>query len=144
MAETEREQILRDAVELIVGDRNVDYGDPYDDFSLTADLWHSYLKRTTEKRGSFTIQAHDVAVLMALLKVSRLSWTPTKKDHWVDIAGYIGCGWDCVTRENPPVKKNKEKASYKPYENFGKPKPDNISPLRYKDRYSSDHAPSQY
>ena len=101
MAEYEREQVLREAITLIVGDRNVDYGDPYEDFSLTADLWHSYLTRTAEKRGSLVIEPHDVAIMMALLKISRLSWTPTKKDHWVDIAGYIGCGWDCITRDNP-------------------------------------------
>ena len=101
MAEYEREQVLREAITLIVGDRNIDYGDPYEDFSLTADLWHSYLTRTAEKRGSLVIEPHDVAIMMALLKISRLSWTPTKKDHWVDIAGYIGCGWDCITRDNP-------------------------------------------
>lgn len=101
MAETEREQVLRDAINLIVGDRNVDYGDPYDDFGLTADLWQSYLSRITERKKGFVIEPHDVAVMMALLKVSRLSWTPDKRDHWVDIAGYIGCGWDCVTRDFP-------------------------------------------
>lgn len=101
MAETEREQVLRDAINLIVGDRNVDYGDPYDDFGLTADLWQSYLSRISERKDGLVIEPHDVAVMMALLKVSRLSWTPNKKDHWVDIAGYIGCGWDCVTRDFP-------------------------------------------
>jgi len=101
VAEHEREQVLREAITLIVGDRNIDYGDPYEDFSLTADLWHSYLTRITERRGNLVIEPHDVAIMMALLKVSRLSWTPNKKDHWVDIAGYIGCGWDCVTRDNP-------------------------------------------
>lgn len=99
MASNERKQILLDAANLIVGDRNEDYGDPYDDFGLTADLWHAYLTRITERKKGFIIEPHDVAVMMALLKVSRLSWTPQKRDHWVDIAGYIGCGWDCVTRD---------------------------------------------
>lgn len=99
MAQHERKQILLDAANLIVGDRNEDYGDPYDDFGLTADLWQNYLSRIIERRHGLVIEPHDVAVMMALLKISRLSWTPAKKDHWVDIAGYIGCGWDCVTRD---------------------------------------------
>ncbi len=98
MAKTEREQILQDAITIIVGDRNVDYGDPYDDFSMTATLWESYIKRVAERTGELSIQPHDVAAMMVLLKISRLSWTPDKKDHWMDIAGYVGCGWDCVTR----------------------------------------------
>lgn len=103
MASTEREQVLLDAVNLIVGDRNVDYGDPYDDFGMTADLWHSYLSRIMDRHdGALVIEPQDVAVMMVLLKISRLSWTPQKKDHWVDIAGYVGCGWDCVTREKLP------------------------------------------
>lgn len=101
MAPNERQQILIDAANLIVGERNEDYGDPYDDFSMTADLWHAYLMRTRDARKGFVIFPHDVAVMMALLKISRLSWTPQKRDHWLDIAGYVGCGWDCVDRDSP-------------------------------------------
>lgn len=106
MAEHEREQILFEAAKLIVGDRNVDYGDPYEDFRLTADLWESYMARIVDRRGGLIIEPHDVAIMMSLLKVSRLSWTPNKKDHWVDIAGYIGCGWDCVTRDMNVAKRS--------------------------------------
>ena len=55
MAEYEREQVLREAVTLIVGDRNVDYGDPYEDFSLTASLWQSYITRVAERRDGLII-----------------------------------------------------------------------------------------
>ena len=99
MASNERKQVLHDAANLIVGDRNEDYGDPYEDFGMTADLWHEYLNRIIKRKGGLVVEPHDVAVMMVLLKVSRLSWTPAKRDHWVDIAGYVGCGWDCVTRD---------------------------------------------
>lgn len=85
-------------MELVDGDRNVDYGDPYDDFETTASLWHFYLSRIAERRKGLFIDAHDVAAMMIMLKVSRLSWTPGKRDHWADIAGYAACGWDCVSR----------------------------------------------
>jgi hypothetical protein len=100
MTENFRSKILTDAVGLINGDRNNDYGDPVDDFSTTADLWHTYIERTMRARGGLELRAHDVAVMMMLLKIARISWTPTKEDHWVDIAGYDGCGWDCVVRQD--------------------------------------------
>jgi hypothetical protein len=34
-----------------------------------------------------------------LLKTSRLAWTPTKRDSWVDDAGYAGCGYECALEE---------------------------------------------
>jgi hypothetical protein len=42
------------------------------------------------------IDTWDVAIMMNLLKISRLSWSPTKEDHWVDAAGYAACGAECV------------------------------------------------
>lgn len=98
--ENYRTSILSEAISLINGDRNTTYGDPLEDFSITSSFWQTYLARTVVARGSLDIQPHDVAVLMILLKISRLSWSPEKRDHWADIAGYTGCGYDCVMREN--------------------------------------------
>lgn len=95
-----RTEILNEAINLINGDRNNDYGDPVDDFQTTADFWQVYLSRTMTARGELNLRPHDVAVMMMLLKVARISWTPQKKDHWADIAGYDGCGWDCVMRQD--------------------------------------------
>ena len=93
-----RVEILNEASHIIHNDRNKDYGEPIDDFSLTASLWEAYLRRIMVTRGTETLylDPHDVAIMMALVKVSRLTETPQKRDHWVDIAGYIGCGWECV------------------------------------------------
>jgi hypothetical protein len=38
--------------------------------------------------------------MMTMLKLSRISWSPEKRDHWVDGIGYLSCGWDCVVRED--------------------------------------------
>lgn len=93
-----RTELLREAVRLINGDRNNDYGDPVDDFAMTAQLWQVYLRRAMEARSleEVYLDPHDVAVMMMLLKISRLSWTPAKRDHWLDIVGYAGCGWECI------------------------------------------------
>lgn len=93
-----RSLILQEASTVINGDRDVDYGDPIDDFSVTAKMWEAYLRRIMETRNLdvIMIDPHDVAVLMLLVKVSRLTQSPEKRDHWLDIAGYAGCGWECV------------------------------------------------
>jgi hypothetical protein len=108
MSDNYRSEILREAIILINGDRNNDYGDPVDDFSTTAELWQTYLSRTMEARGGLNIKAHDIAVMMMLLKVARISWSPEKRDHWADIAGYDGCGWDCVQRQEEDIEDDPE------------------------------------
>lgn len=95
-----RTSLLEEAVTIVNGERNNDYGDPLDDFSLTAHFWQEYLRRIAVVRGSIELRPHDVAVMMTLVKISRLTQSPTKRDHWTDIAGYTGCGWDCVVRQD--------------------------------------------
>jgi hypothetical protein len=89
-SESVRRGMLEEAAELVDGDRNASYGDPRQDFSRTASLWTVYLE------GRTVIEPHDVAAMMALLKLSRIRWAPGKRDSWVDLAGYAACGWDCA------------------------------------------------
>ena len=93
-----RSELLREAETLVNGDRNNAYGPPDQDFQRTADLWTIYLN------GRRIIEAHDVAIMMALLKISRLSWEPTKRDSWVDLAGYAACGYDIITKHKEEQK----------------------------------------
>jgi len=83
-----RSAVLADADQLVNGDRNAAYGPPTQDFARTAAMWSAYL--------GIEVQAHDVAALMVMLKVSRISWSPERRDSWVDLAGYAACGWDCA------------------------------------------------
>jgi hypothetical protein len=94
-----RSYVLRTAEEHVNGKRNVEYGDPISDFRTTAELWETYLLRTIEHRGVLGIKPHDVAAMMMLLKVSRISWSPEVEDHWIDAAGYAACGYDCTQRQ---------------------------------------------
>ena len=86
-----RATVLLGAEELVNGDRNIQYGDPRADFTRTAAMWAAYL--------GCDVAPHDVAALMALLKVSRIRWSPGKLDSWTDLAGYAACGWDCASAE---------------------------------------------
>ena len=90
---TERGDVLAEAKALIEGERNNHYGPPSQDFARTAALWTVVFKRP------FT--AHEVAMAMMLLKISRLTWQPEKRDSWVDVAGYAGCGWETVAADEP-------------------------------------------
>jgi hypothetical protein len=83
-----RSKILTDAEALINGDRNNAYGPPGQDFERTAIMWTAYLD------GRQILEAHDVAAMMCLLKLSRLSWQPDNQDSWTDLAGYAACGYE--------------------------------------------------
>ena len=91
-----REQILRDALQIVTKDRNQDYGNPEDNFSTIAEYWTTYLQSKHLIPRSENLVASDVAAMMILMKCSRLATSPNKLDHWIDIAGYSSCGGDCV------------------------------------------------
>lgn len=71
--------VLDEANKIIHGDRAESYGSAEESFDRIAQLWTAYLDRP--------ISAHDVAMCMVLLKVSRAR-TDKRMDTAVDIAGY--------------------------------------------------------
>ncbi len=75
-----RVTVLREAERVITQDRRDQYGAAEDCFADIAALWTTYTRRT------FT--AHDVAVMMALLKVARIKSNPGHADNYVDLLGY--------------------------------------------------------
>ena len=87
---TVRQQLLNEAEALIHSQRNKEYGDPADNFGQSASLIYAYLKPYLKE--DVAISPADVAAIMVLMKVARLSTDPTKWDSWVDIAGYAACG----------------------------------------------------
>jgi hypothetical protein len=79
-----REQILDAAKAAVMHDRNADYDTPERNFGMISEMWSAYL--------GHQFSPHDVAAMMILVKVARISTSPAKEDHWVDIAGYAACG----------------------------------------------------
>lgn len=94
---SEREQLLKEAEVLVTGDRNEAYGPPGQDFARTAALWTLIFEPLLKDQAKF--EPHHVAMAMIQLKASRMVWTPGNRDHWVDIAGYAACGWECAVDE---------------------------------------------
>ena len=77
--------ILRDAEDLITGERNGDYGPAGEDFEVISQFWNTYLQALGMR---VFINAKDVALMMTLLKVRREATHP-KRDNLVDAAGYV-------------------------------------------------------
>ncbi len=94
---TTRADILDKAKTIVTGQREQTYGGPEKSFQTIADLWNAYLSR-----DSFIVQLTpaDVAAMMVLMKVARLSASPDHEDSWVDIAGYAACGGEIGTTGN--------------------------------------------
>lgn len=83
------------AMHLTSVDRNNIYGDPKDNFATTAAMWNAYIerRRATHERDQsqeyvFELEARDVAFMMCLVKIARLSNTPDHHDSLVDLIGY--------------------------------------------------------
>lgn len=80
-----RPEVLDKAKACVVGDREQDYGSPESNFGKIAKFWNTYL-------GFSRITPADVAAMLALLKIARISSGHAKDDNWIDLAGYAACG----------------------------------------------------
>jgi hypothetical protein len=96
-----RKDILEEAITLITGDRNNQYGPPTQDFDRTAKALSAMGARWEGPTGEVReLLPHDIALIVAMVKISRIQNDPAKRDNWADLAGYTGCGWECVLEEN--------------------------------------------
>ena len=84
---SKRQAFLQEVTRIVSHNRNADYGEPEDSFRLIADYWSLYLG----KKYGVTLAATDVPLLMALLKLARLTTNPAHHDSQVDVAGYMAC-----------------------------------------------------
>ncbi len=76
-----REEILNEAKRLICTDRHEEHGDAKQNLGLTAIFWSAW---TGEE-----ITAHDVAMMNALQKISRMIAGYKSRDNRLDAIGYI-------------------------------------------------------
>lgn len=91
--ENERRKIIEDALSVVdSGDRQLNYGKPEDNFSRISMYWNDFC-------GISRLKSYDVAIMMILMKISRLQNTPNHRDSWLDIIGYAACGWQCAEKD---------------------------------------------
>lgn len=65
----------------VTGDRQEQHGNPKELFEKIAAHWSIWLEKD--------ITAHDVAMMMSLLKAAREKQNPLNRDNLDDMAGYI-------------------------------------------------------
>lgn len=86
-----REQALDKAKSLISGQRQADYGDPTISFNKIAEYWSAYLGKK--------LNAEDVSIMMALMKVARITTGSGTEDSFIDALGYIAIGTEIHTKK---------------------------------------------
>lgn len=88
-----RKEFLQGAEKCVCTDREGQYGAPEDNFGVIAEFWNSYLKSVLNLHEyDYIVDCVDVAVMMALLKIARISTGEPKADNWIDLIGYAACG----------------------------------------------------
>ena len=73
-------EFLKKAVILVAGDREKDYGNKIENHNNIAKLWSAY--------KDVEITAHDVAIMMTLLKIARTKLGAVSEDTYIDMAAY--------------------------------------------------------
>jgi hypothetical protein len=95
--------ILREAEEIIFGDREKTYGNPAFNLESIAEFWMLYIARTHNVQVPLT--PTDICYLMVLLKLARLMNSPEHEDSQRDGIGYFALASRIqrAERELPPT-----------------------------------------
>jgi hypothetical protein len=73
-------ELLTESTRLLY-DRGLQYGDPTANHIRIAQLWSAYL--------GYRIEPHEVAICMALVKISRIAEQATNRDSYADALSYM-------------------------------------------------------
>jgi hypothetical protein len=73
----------------IIAQRKAQYGN---NFPLIAELWSAYIRDHTNVYEGGEITPQDAAVMMGLMKISRLANSPSHSDSLTDLLNYIYIG----------------------------------------------------
>lgn len=85
-----RGDILLKAHEIINGERQDAHGNPESSFTVIAKLWNVYILNKKER----LFDGEDVAIMMALMKIARITTGSAKLDSYIDCCGYMALAAD--------------------------------------------------
>jgi hypothetical protein len=88
-----KESCLQEAQRLVYGERGVQYGHPFDDYTRTAGMVSSMLAHKLRE----PLTAEEMILIMCCVKLSRQINAP-KRDNMTDLAGYAECEQRTVDR----------------------------------------------
>ena len=92
------EENLKIALKLLRGKRQHEYVNKKENHENISRLWSAYLDHP--------ISAHDVAILMLLLKVARAKFGNPSSDTYIDMVGYSAIAGELCDEDN---KKHRDK-----------------------------------
>ena len=87
-----RANVLAEASRLVEGERDNQYGAPYDNYKRVATLWSALVG--TE------ITPQQASLMMCALKLDRAWHNPSHRDSYVDLAGYAAIGRECAIMDH--------------------------------------------
>ena len=94
-----RAEMLEKAKSIVTGEREGQYGSPEDNFKVITQYWSIYLWGKYGEDFSESLTARDVADMMMLFKIGRLTTGSGTADSYIDIAGYAACGAELLGSE---------------------------------------------
>lgn len=94
-----RQDYLNAAADCVCKSREEQYGSPENSFEVIAQLWEVYVKAKCVggKNVDVCIFLEDVANMMALLKIGRISTGRHKDDSYIDAIGYLACAGEIAS-----------------------------------------------
>ena len=88
-----RASILDTAKGYVTQDRAETHGSMEDNFSTIAAYWNIHL-------GAPFVDAVDVGLMMAMVKMARAKSNKSHADNFVDLAGYAACAGELAMKGN--------------------------------------------
>ncbi|MEO0343037.1 MAG: DUF6378 domain-containing protein [Pseudomonadota bacterium] len=84
---SKRVELLQEAIELTSGDRNRDYGDPYENHCTIACIFNAMT--------GHSLTAADIVKVHIATKMARMRTSPGKDDNYIDLMAYAGILKEC-------------------------------------------------
>ena len=84
--------IINEASRIVADDREKSYGNKSTNHKNIAKLWSAYLDKE--------VSSHDVAMLMALLKIARTKTGELCIDNYIDLVGYGAIAGQLASEDN--------------------------------------------
>ena len=91
-------KVLETALELVTKDRANQHGDAFEQHASIADFWTLYMVNKGLMDPDRSLEAHDVAQMMVLLKVSRAMLGSFNADTYIDQCGYAALTYAIMNR----------------------------------------------
>lgn len=107
-----RSDFLSKADSIINGERQDRYGTPENSFPILADLWNAFLTAIAVNKQYPVLSSQDASIMMALMKIARISNGTQQRDSFIDAIGYLAIAGELAEREGIDAMTDYERAKH--------------------------------